>query len=235
MARDEPVTAVRRASAALQELIQRERLRPGDRIGREDELAERLGTSRLVLREALQVLSASHLIRTHQGPGGGVIVANTFTDGVGLLVSESVAELLHTHAITPSQLLEARIALEVPLAGVAARTADAEARANMLAAIDHAECHIDNRKTVVDDGAAFHHVIADAAMNSVVASVTSWMFDVLEPELGRLLGPRVDDREVVAQHRLIYDAIVDGDAVAAEGAMDAHLRYLGEAASLQLR
>ena len=50
---------------------------PGDRLGREEDLAQRFGVSRPTLREALRLLSSSHLIRASKGPGGGIFVAAT--------------------------------------------------------------------------------------------------------------------------------------------------------------
>ena len=46
-------------------------LRPGERLGTEQELAAEFGVSRPTLREGLRLLARSHLIRATQGPGGG--------------------------------------------------------------------------------------------------------------------------------------------------------------------
>lgn len=45
------------------------RYRPGDRLPPERELAERLGTNRNTLREALRMLEADNLVRARQGDG----------------------------------------------------------------------------------------------------------------------------------------------------------------------
>ena len=52
-------------------------LKPGDRLGREEDLARQFGVSRPTLREALRLLSSSHLVRASKGPGGGIFVAAT--------------------------------------------------------------------------------------------------------------------------------------------------------------
>ena len=44
-------------------------LRPGERLGTEQELAAEFGVSRPTLREGLRLLASSHLIRATQGPG----------------------------------------------------------------------------------------------------------------------------------------------------------------------
>lgn len=225
-------TAAGRVAARLQAHIQAAGLRPGDRLGREDELAKRLDTSRIVLREALRLLAATHLIRTNKGPGGGVFVANTFEGGIGRMVSQSVAELLADQVITATHLLEARIAIEVPLAGAAARIADDELTAALSSMIDMAEAVPSDRTVIETSGAGFHRTIAHAASNRIVGGITAWMFDVLEPELDRLQGPNVDDTLVLAQHREICTAIGGHDPEASEDAMRRHLLYLAERAHL---
>ena len=57
--------------------IEREGLRPGDRIGTEHELSREFGVSRPTLREGVRRLAGSHLIRVQKGRAGGVFVDNT--------------------------------------------------------------------------------------------------------------------------------------------------------------
>jgi GntR family transcriptional regulator, transcriptional repressor for pyruvate dehydrogenase complex len=85
--------------------IEREGLRPGDRIGTEQELAGEFGVSRPTLREALRLLAGSHLIRASQGRGGGIFVANTPRDGMGRNMSEAIATMLATESVSMYELL----------------------------------------------------------------------------------------------------------------------------------
>src|SRR5262245_62845334 len=110
-------------------------LRPGDRIGTESELANEFGVSRPTLREALRLLASSHLIRASRGPGGGVFVASTQNEGIGRNLSESIATMFETESISLVELVEARIQLEVPLAGLAASNVTDETVAELEAAI----------------------------------------------------------------------------------------------------
>ena len=100
--------------------IERGGLQPGDRIGTEHELAREFGVSRPTLREGLRRLAGSHLIRVQKGRAGGVFVENTPKAGIGRHVSESIAAMLESESVTLYELLEARMFLEVPLAGMAA-------------------------------------------------------------------------------------------------------------------
>src|SRR6201995_4441008 len=118
--------------------IEREGLQPGDRIGTEHELAREFGVSRPTLREGLRRLAGSHLIRVQKGRAGGGFVDNTPNAGIGRHVSESIAGMLENDSGTLRELLEARMFLEVPLAGVAAERADEASIGALSDAIDDA-------------------------------------------------------------------------------------------------
>ena len=93
---------------------------PGDRIGTEQELAAEFGVSRPTLREGLRLLASSHLIRVGRGRAGGIFVARTPGEGMSRNVSESISMMLATETVSLCELLDARMFLEVPLAGLAA-------------------------------------------------------------------------------------------------------------------
>jgi GntR family transcriptional regulator, transcriptional repressor for pyruvate dehydrogenase complex len=200
-------------------------LQPGDRLGREEDLAQRFGVSRPTLREALRLLSSAHLIRATKGPGGGIFVAATPEQGIGRSVTDSVASMLSADSIDLDELIETRMLLEVPLAGLAAQRASeddvAALRAVLEAAGDSAQ------------GDAFrgfdtrlHGLIAEIAGNRLARAFTQWIGQVLQPPLHVLIEPAVVDAVVVEQHRDIVRAIERGDPTAAERAMREHLVYL---------
>ena len=53
----------------IQDLIAAESLRPGDKLPGERELADRMGVSRTVVREAIRVLGVRGLVRVKSGCG----------------------------------------------------------------------------------------------------------------------------------------------------------------------
>src|SRR3954465_11053764 len=99
----------------IRRYLERRGLRPGERLGTEQELAAEFGVSRPTLREGLRLLASSHLIRATQGPGGGIFVASTQSEGMRRNVSESIAVMLETDDVSLLELVEARISMEVPL------------------------------------------------------------------------------------------------------------------------
>src|SRR5918911_1719747 len=133
------VDASHQIALEIRRYLEREGLQPGDRIGTEQELATEFGVSRPTLREGLRLLASSHLIRVGRGRAGGIFVARTPGEGMSRNVSESIATMLAAESVSLSELLDARLFLEVPLAGLAARNAGPDTAARLQEAIDAAE------------------------------------------------------------------------------------------------
>jgi DNA-binding FadR family transcriptional regulator len=201
-------------------------LRPDDRLGTEHELASEFGVSRPTLREALRLLAGSHLVRVSRGPGGGVFVASTQNEGIGRNLSESIAAMLETESVSLRELVEARIQLEVPLAGLAAQNATAETCAELEAAIAEADGHHQASDEFRLADARFHRVIARTAGNELLRAFTSWTLDVLQPQLVARVGHAIDGNKILRQHGQILRAIRSGQAGAAQRAMRRHLEYV---------
>jgi GntR family transcriptional repressor for pyruvate dehydrogenase complex len=208
--------------------VERQGLLPGDRIGTEQELASEFGVSRPTLREALRLLAGSHLIRASQGRGGGIFVASTPGEGMGLHMSDAIRTMLATESVSLYELLEARMVLEVPLAGLAAGNADAAAIEELEAAIAAAEGHLPGSEPFNAADTRFHQTIAMAAGNEVLIAFTRWILEVLLPSLIKYIGPSVKAEDILAQHRAILRAIRRGQSAAAERAMREHLEHLAD-------
>jgi DNA-binding FadR family transcriptional regulator len=208
--------------------IVRQGLRPDDRLGTENELATEFGVSRPTLREALRLLASSHLIRASRGPGGGVFVASTPNEGIGRNLSDSIATMLETDTVSMRELVEARIHLEVPLAGLAAQNATAGTTAELEAAIAEGAQSRDHPASdafrLAD--ARFHREIARTAQNELLRAFTSWTLDVLQPVLVARVGEGIDGDAILRQHRAILRAIRQKQPAAAQRAMRRHLEYV---------
>src|SRR3954447_1274233 len=122
----------------IRRYLEEQHLSPGDRLGTEQELADEFGVSRPTLREALRLLSGSQLIRVGRGRTGGIFVARTPSEGMSANLSESIALMLAAQSVTREERLDARLWLEVPIAGRAAVNADADVVARLEDAIEAA-------------------------------------------------------------------------------------------------
>jgi GntR family transcriptional regulator, transcriptional repressor for pyruvate dehydrogenase complex len=217
--------ATEHVAAEIQHHIQREALGPGDFLGREDDLAAAFGVSRPTLREALKLLSSGNLIRASRGPGGGIFVARTADRGMSRSVSDAIAMMLETGAVSLEELLEARLLLEVPLAGLAARRSDNATVKRLREALRAARSSPDDAALAAID-ADIHRTIAAAAGNRVIRALTDWTFEVAQPSAVRATRPEVVRSAVIEQHEALLAAVDGGDAPSAERAMRNHLLYL---------
>src|SRR5205814_1205792 len=204
----------------LQHYIQHEGLGPADFLGREEDLAAGFGVSRPTLREALKLLSSGNLIRASKGPGGGIFVAHTADQGMSRSLSDAIAMMLETGAVTIEELLDARMLLEVPLARNAAYQPD-DAIVERLCAAVQAEKRAgpDDADVYAATDADIHRTIAASSGNRMVEALTDCIFDVLQPQLLDVLRGAIIHSAVVEQHEALLAAVDKGDPARAERAM----------------
>jgi len=220
------VDASHQIALEIRRYLEREGLQPGDRIGTEQELAAEFGVSRPTLREGLRLLASSHLIRVGRGRAGGIFVARTPGEGMSRNVSESISMMLATESISISQLLDARMFLEVPLAGLAAANGSDDVAAALQGAIDDASGHEPGTPPFNAADKRFHQILARAAGNELLLAFTDWILEVLQPQLIANISDRVDGAEILRQHADIQRAVKRRQSAAAEKAMRAHITYL---------
>jgi GntR family transcriptional regulator, transcriptional repressor for pyruvate dehydrogenase complex len=211
--------ASEQVAVQIQHHIQREGLAPGDFLGREEDLAADFGVSRPTLREALKLLASGNLIRASKGPGGGIFVAHTADQGMSRSLSDAIAMMLETGAVSLEELLDARLLFEVPLAGLAAYQPDEATVKRLREALRAGE-------TLAASDADIHRTIAAATGNRVIKALTDWVFEVAQPSLDDAIQSAVVQSAVVEQHEALVAAIEKGDAARAERAMKDHLLYL---------
>ncbi|WP_405590131.1 FadR/GntR family transcriptional regulator [Streptomyces sp. NBC_01190] len=204
------------------QLIAELRLRPGDRLLTEVELASRLGTSRTVVREAVKILSAIGRIRAQKGRG--LYVA----DDEGMLGSSRWGRFfLPTDLEHVYDLFEFRRVQEVAASRLAAsRATPAELRAIETAAETCREGHLTGRRDLFDRGDDdFHISIATASHNpflvDAVREVRRLQRQSSTIGLHGTVGGHAE--EAVAEHAAIHRAIRDGEPEAAALAATVHL------------
>jgi GntR family transcriptional repressor for pyruvate dehydrogenase complex len=142
-------------------------------------------------------------------------------------LSDAIAMMLETGAVTLDELLDARLLLEVPLAGLAAYQPDGETVERLRAVLEReAGADPDDTEAQAAADMEIHQTIAAAAGNRMVQALTDWMFEILQPSLIDLLQPAVVQSAIHEQHEALLTAIEKGDSARAERAMKDHLLYL---------
>ncbi len=209
----------------LYELIVHGELARGERLPNENTLAHEFGVSRATVREALRHLAAQRLIHTAKGAGGGSYVTMPTADHISEFLRSSLDLLTKAQDVSLEELLEARAALEVPAAGLAAKRRKAADIVRLKEAIPTSPLEL----STLDQFAfneQFHSVVIETCGNVLLTVAAQPVFSVLQTNLARSsLGQRFH-RSINDQHRAITAAIEAGDARAAEREMGSHLEFL---------
>src|SRR5215471_757664 len=95
------------------------RIKPGDFLGTEMELAERYDVSRMAARDALRTLAALGIVEIKMGKGGGARIA----PGNPRLFAEALAVQLDLIGVTAAEVMDAQRAIETLAAELAAENA----------------------------------------------------------------------------------------------------------------
>jgi GntR family transcriptional regulator, transcriptional repressor for pyruvate dehydrogenase complex len=207
---EEVVTQVR-------EMIQHGKLRSGDRLPPERELAKQLGISRASLRPGLRSLAATGILTTRHG--SGTYIAN----GPPVLDSEPLSMLAALHGFTTDKMFEARRLVEVAVAGLAAQHATDDQLRAMSEEITETYAALDNPQEYLVHDFGFHRAVAAASGNPILATLMEMIADILYQRRCKTISHSGGLKESVEMHRKIYRAIRAGNADAARAAMCEHL------------
>ena len=197
---------------------------PGTRLPAERELAARLKVSRPAVREAIGALQNEGMVATRHGSGTYV------TEQIP--AADLAAPVQADADFSPTSTLEVRLLIEPAIARLVARRARrdplAEGYLQRMAAVKDitdpaqqalwSECdRLFHRQLAFMTGDALMVKIADEVAKSMEQPLWNRLRDdgIYDPERIQLY---------VAEHRLIYEAIVTGDEDAAAFYVECHLK-----------
>ena len=151
-------------------------LKPGDKLPPERDLAQQLGVSRNVLREALRSLEMAGVLRLQKGVKGGAFIQ----EGDTSRMNEVMRDMLSLGTISVRELSEARIHvldLVVRLACANARQADFEALEGNIERTELAtrEGRLLDR---VECSREFYKLLASATRNKVIAMIVASVTEI---------------------------------------------------------
>lgn len=198
-------------------LIQRDGYRPGDRLPSIAALARDFEVGAPTVREALKRLEMAGTVSIRHG--SGVYVGR---EGDSLLISNPVFSGAPSKKML-LDLIEARGAIEVTGAGLAATNASDEQLDDMARLLDQAEANLGDDELLNQTNMAFHRSIAIASGNVVFRQLLEVMTSLFTREQRAILdiqNSRADDHR---QHVDIYRALRSRDAQRARELMREHL------------
>jgi GntR family transcriptional regulator, transcriptional repressor for pyruvate dehydrogenase complex len=207
--------------AQVRDALFAKKLKPGDFLGTEKDLAARFGVSRIVARDALRTLEALGIVEIKVGAGGGARIAQ----GNPRLFAEALAVQLDLTGVTAGEIMDAQRAIE---------SLTAELAAIHGTAADHARLHALNAETerAIADVAAFtrlgrefHLAVAEASHNRVLVVELISLQHVSWPLRNPTLTPAVA-RRILSVHQELAALIEMRDATGARRLMDEHVKMI---------
>jgi GntR family transcriptional regulator, transcriptional repressor for pyruvate dehydrogenase complex len=198
------------------------KLKPGDKLPSERELAEKLQVSRSSIRDAIRGLELMGLVEPRQG--AGTIVC----DRSSVSPIDPFGSVLKRRQELVTELLDFRKMLEPPLAARAAAHASPDEISEMEDILRRQEQKQIQGDAAVAEDAEFHYSIALASDNSVVLKVLDILMDLLRDTRERSLQVEGRPQKSLAGHRRILAAIKRHDAEGAKAAMRRHIEDVEE-------
>jgi GntR family transcriptional repressor for pyruvate dehydrogenase complex len=200
----------------LMEYIESGELGPNDALPSQHLLAKQLGVSRPVLREAMQGLASVGLLEIRPGSGCYVAASPASVDR-----AELFEILTHEAAL---EAMEARMVVEVELAGLAAERATAEDFAAVESALERLRRAIAENAETSEITSELHRVLAAAGHNHFLHKMSQLLDSARTAQFSRIEAALPDIKaDEFENHRVLYEAICSGDPERARSAMREHL------------
>ena len=203
--------------AHVRGLLDRGELKGGDRLPAERELASELGVSRPSLRAGLRSLAVMGIVEIR--PGAGSFIAG----GPPAFGSNALQFQAALHGFTRAQMFQARLVLEVAVAGLAARHATPE---DMIAVSEEATgmfASLDDPQAFLGHDIAFHRAVAAASGNPILSALVHMVAEQFREQRQRVISRATDLKQAADEHRAVYVALRARDAERASRAMREHL------------
>lgn len=201
----------------------------GSKLPSEFELAEQMGVSRPSIREALSALEAMSIIESRPGSGNYVLRMPGPLDG------SNAAHLIESEAGC-LEVMEAREALEPPVAALVAKSGSPEGIGKLRETIKEMRKHAaaDDFDAYFEADKAFHSALAEATGNQLVTAALAPLINTMDQKVYREFTrhyylKNVDDLEqVVDLHGEVLAAIEKKDEKTAFAKMVEHWTRMRE-------
>ncbi|MBL8382627.1 MAG: FadR family transcriptional regulator [Burkholderiales bacterium] len=208
--------------ARIREQVAEGRLKPGDKLPAERELAQQLAVGRNALREALRSLEMAGVVELRKGAKGGAFIRG----GDAGRLAQVMQDMFSLGSISVEELTESRVHIQdqvVRLACARATRADFEALA----------ANIDRTEAATRDGAfldrvecsrEFYRLLAQATHNQVMSMIVASLTEILMGFVyARVAGGGKPQPRLIEKRREFLAALRARDADTACRLMHTHL------------
>lgn len=200
------------------------KLKVGDKLPSERELAEMFQVSRVPVREALKIMEFMEVLQ--YVPGDGMYLKSV--DIKDLL--SKIDFMIETSSDFISDLFEARQALELKAVELAAmKRTDADLLA-MEKCLNEMEQDIYNGGDGIQAATSFHTEISKASKNKVIARINDLLITLTEVSREKSLKRQGIAPAALVFHKQIYEMIKKQNSKGARDIMKQHLEHTEQAA-----
>jgi len=202
----------------IRKLVLNGKLRVGEKLPSERDLAEMYGVSRVPIREALKTLEFLGIVQSVRGDG--VYIQNIQTkdllENVEFALQDNEEDIL-------ADLFEARAAIEVKAAQLAALRRNDEELEEMLEAVLDMERDLLLKRDASISSYKFHLAIIKASHNRVLYRIHDNLSDLLKLSRKKSLGVKGHSQVALDFHKQLLNEIREKNAEAAGRLMADHL------------
>ena len=216
----------------IAELITKSGLEPGDRLPTEQALADQLGVSRTVVREAVKLLSATGVVRARRG--SGLYVAGK----PGLFATAMIDLSMPVDPEHMGSLFEFRCTQEMQTVRLATERITLRELRTLQEAVDltRRAAEAGHRAEFEAGDAAFHQGIAEASRNPFLASAVATAHRLQRWAIDMVLSNAPSSLIVAAgEHVAILGMISEGQAEGAAALMRTHIQTTATAYQQEVR
>jgi GntR family transcriptional repressor for pyruvate dehydrogenase complex len=198
-------------------LVEKGKLKQGEKLPPERDLSETFKVSRATVREAIFSLETMKLVRRRQGDGTYITAARGED-----LVQPLALSLVHEKDDL-IDIFSLRKLIEPEVARLASENAQPEDIQNLEKILREQERGVNRKKDAVRIDAEFHHTLAQAARNRIFERLLMAVMDLLAKTREQYLQTEERSRSSLMGHREILEAIRAGHGGKARLATRRHL------------
>jgi GntR family transcriptional repressor for pyruvate dehydrogenase complex len=195
-------------------------IRPGQKLPSETELASLFGVGRSTVREAMKALALQGVVEISPGRG------THLKQAVPQPLADTRMMRLRLRDSRAEEVYEARKAIEVEIAVLAAQRATAEDLEKMESALAEMRRTIQDSPAFARADICFHLAVASAAKNSLLEQFYTFADEMVTNVIGEIIElPAVKTRSI-ALHTKTYEAIKSRNPTAARLSILNHMRFV---------
>jgi GntR family transcriptional repressor for pyruvate dehydrogenase complex len=203
-------------------LISNGKLKPGEKLPPERDLARDLKVSRQSIREALKKAESKGLIKVRQGEGTVILsAASDFLESPFLMMMKEEVGKIY-------EFIEIRKLIETWCAEKAAEFTTAKELKKMEKALSEMERLIDSREILGKPDIDFHIAIAEASHNTLMVHMMTTIKQIFFSmfKISNFTRRPGKNKILIKQHQDIYEAIKSRNPKLAGQKMESHLQFV---------